>query len=220
MIFSNKILTILFSLFTVLFFLSATPEAMANSKKLVDMPKLKAFTRADMQIPDEKTQISSEELQGFVKEINSKKSKLNGLTLNASSISKGVLKDVSHKGIKNIMTLEFLKLKTENKKTYLVVELNSFKIGKMPFNAYVEMEVPLESIFKDKNGVFYIDYKVGDGLRDINFVKVMGTKSKVKNFSFIYSKEQNKAEFYLYSLDKIAFMGEVEMSLFGKGDIL
>lgn len=202
--------------------LAAFAISIADAQKLEDQPQLKEFTNKNMQIPNLKTPLSKPQVEELIKMLNSSGSKADtkGLMLHSSAISKGQPKDLWHKGIKNILTLEFLKIKTKGKKSFLYFELNSFKIGRMPFNAYAELEIPLENIFRDSKGKIYIDYSIGDNLRDINFIKVMGTKSRIKHFSFIYSPEAKSAQFYLHSLDKVAFMGKIEMSLFGKGKIL
>lgn len=202
--------------------LSVFVTSIAEAQKLEDQPRLKEFSYKDMQIPTEKALLSKSQVEDLIKDLNSygSKSNKNGLILHSGAMSKGQPKDLWHRGIKNILTLEFLKIKTKGKKSFLYLELNSFKIGRMPFNAYSELEIPLENIFRDLEGKIYIDYKINDNLRNTNFVKVMGTKSKIKHFSFIYSKETKSAQFYLHSADKVAFMGKIEMSLFGKGNIL
>lgn len=209
-------------LFISLFAVFLSTAKAQEAKQIKDMPQLKAFTRADMQIPEDaksKILLSAKEVENLILKLNSYKSSLKGAVFNSSSTSEGELKDISHKGINNVMTLEFLKLQKKDSKYFLILEANSFKIGKMPFNAYSELQIPIEHIFKDESGTIYIDYAISKKLKEINFIKVMGAKARINQFSFKYNQTTNKAEFYIYSKDTITFMGDREMSLFGKGII-
>lgn len=197
---------------------------LAQAQDIKDQPKLDSFTRADLNIPskaDAKIPLDKKQVEDLLAKLNSYKSSLKGIVVNAGAISKGEIKDIKHKGIKNILSLEFLKLKTKNSKSFLILELNSFKIGKMPFNAYAELEIPIENIFKDAQGFIYIDYSIDAKLKEKNFIKVMGAKSRINQFSFKYLPNDDRVEFFIYAKDKIPMMSEtVEMSMFGKGKIL